>query len=124
MKIDYGYGEKEIIVSVLTLTLYEQEFQSDLIQDLFGRVSVEDTDASENEIILLDFSRTNWTAVTRCLWACLKTADPSLPSFKSWASSLGKVNLFDLKEELIPVVMENLFCAGASFSENEEEEEK
>ena len=124
MNIDYGYGEKEIIASVLTLTLYEQEFKSDMLQDLFGRVTLDDTEMGENEIIALDFTRTNWTAVTRCLWACLKTADPALPSFETWASSLDKVNLFNLKEELIPVVMENLFCAGAAFSENEEEEGK
>ena len=34
MRIDYGQGEKEVLFSVYTMTLYEQEFRSDPIHDL------------------------------------------------------------------------------------------
>lgn len=115
MKLDFGYGEQEVICSITTLMVYEQEFKRDLIQDLFGRMVLRDETEEEGEFVL-DFRDTNWTALIRVLWAALKTADDSLPPFAEWQANLEDVNLYIVQGVLVPEVQRRFFRAGGTGS--------
>lgn len=135
--VDYGQGEKEIIVSVKSLMLYEQEFGGrDMIKDVYGRVSLRKSDVKalekldtveeaeefvetgdSDEILMeLDYRNTNWTALIRALWACLKTADDSLPPFKEWEQGVGDIDLFSVSNQIVPELNRKFFRAGVSAS--------
>lgn len=118
MLIDYGQGEREIAVSILTLMIYEQEFGGDMLKDLFGRVEIREDDLVDaGTTFTFDYTTYNWTAATKALWACLKTADDSVPSFRTWASQVGDVNLYKAWLQLMPEVSRRLFRTGATDSE-------
>lgn len=114
MVIDFGNGPREAVVSVETLTVYEQEFGgADLIRDFMGVQNVsEDVDADS-----VDFRRVNWTALVRVLWAALRTADPEVVPFREWAASVGDVNLLVVNAQLGREVVRRLFRAGAADPE-------
>lgn len=101
MRIDYGQGEKEVLFSVYTMTLYEQEFRSDPIHDLYQG----------------EFNDVYFPAVAKLLWAGLKAADDAIPSFDKWARQVSGVNLREISNEMIPEVNDAFFRAGASDSE-------
>lgn len=117
MKLDYGYGEVEALLSVYTLSIYEQEFKADLIQDLFGRAVLREEKDEEDVIFAIDYRDTNWTALTRVLWASLKAADDSLPSFKEWSKGVGSIDLNAAHRAIVPEAMRQFFRAGVSDSE-------
>lgn len=117
MKIDYGNGEVEALLSVFTLTVYEQEFKADLIQDLFGRAVLREEKDEEGVLFAIDYRDVNWTALTRVLWAALKAADDSLPSFKEWSKGVGSIDLNAVHRAIVPEAMRQFFRAGASDSE-------
>lgn len=89
-------------VSFQTALIYEAEFQRDLIKDFFG-VSTTDptveTDEGEN-VVRVDFTKTNWTSTMKLLWAAIKTADPHAPSFTAWMKDTKGVNMWLLNEQL------------------------
>ena len=115
MKLNYGHGEKEIIVSAWTLYLYECEFKGgDMIADVFGRVEI---GGEDDGALVIDYSKTNWTSVIKALWACLKAADASLPPFEEWAKTLGTIDLYEVVSTVVPEMQRNLFQSGASDSE-------
>lgn len=131
MKIKIGDTEKEIILSVETLSIYEEEFNRDLIQDFFGKVDVrrgdlkdiaeeavgdgekEDEEVSEPSdddlLFTIDYTSTNWTSITRVLWAALRTADRSTPSYLSWIKTLGAINLNTINAQITPECMRQFF---------------
>lgn len=117
MLIDYGKGEKEAILSVETMTVYEQEFGRDIIQDLFGRVVVRKEQHEEDVEFAVDYRDTNWTAIVRVLWAALKTADGSTPSYKEWSKSVGNIDLNAIGRPILDEAWKMFFRAGASDSE-------
>lgn len=117
MLIDYGRGEEEAVISVATMMVYEQQFHSDIIQDLFGRSVIRRKDDSEDILLEVDYRDVNWTALVRVLWAALKTADETYPSFREWSLSLGPIDLNDLSAKLIPEAYGQFFRAGAAGSE-------
>lgn len=120
MLIDFGQGEKEVVISCWTAVLYEQEFKSDMLQDVLGKsvIRQSDFDAKDGDVIVeLDFTRTQWTALLRVLWAGLKTVDDSIPSFASWAKTCGEVDMMALTRTLSPAISEQFFRAGAAGSE-------
>lgn len=91
-------GEKrQAIASVLTLTLYEQEFGKGLIEDLFGKVKR--TNGVEEDVVM-DFTNNDWTAMMRALWACLKTADDTVPCFSQWQRDATGLNLIEVSSRL------------------------
>lgn len=116
MLLDYGCGEKELVYSVETLLVYEQEFGgADMIKDLFGRVVVRSNHADDGDVVLaLDYRDTNWTAALKALWAGEKTADPATPSFKEWSRKVGDVNLYKVTNAVVPEVQARFFRAGDS----------
>lgn len=129
MKIKIGEVEKEGILSIETLMVYEEEFGRDLIQDYFGKVEVrrsdlkdilpeedapvEDDSSIEEEqddvLFSIDYTTTNWTAITRVLWAALRTADRSIPAYQSWVKTLEAVNLNEINNQLTPECVRQFF---------------
>lgn len=117
MLIDYGRGEEEAVIGVATMMVYEQQFRSDIIQDLFGRSVLRRKPDDDDVLFEVDYRDVNWTALVRVLWAALKTADDSFPSFREWSMGLGPVDLNDLASKLIPEAYGQFFRAGAGSSE-------
>lgn len=125
MKLSVGGKELEAELGVETLVVYEEEFGRDLLQDMFGKVDVdvskltaEAGDADEGDepeetevgsVISVDFTQTNWTAITRVLWASLKTANPWFPTYREWSKSVGGLNLQEVVNELTPVAIRQFF---------------
>lgn len=116
MLIDFGCGEVEATPCVKTLVIYEQEFGSDMVQDLFGRETVRRTDDSD-VLFAFDYRDFEWTAALKALWASVKTADPSTPPFRAWADSLGDVDLMEVVARFIPEVRARLFRPRADTVE-------
>ena len=54
MKVTINGEEMEVKLSAFSMVLYEQEFGSDLIGDLNGKVKVDD---GEEEGVLFDFTK-------------------------------------------------------------------
>ncbi len=109
--VDSANGPFEVKYSFYTLYLYEQEFGSDLIKDLYGNAMV----ASDDEGMSFDFSAINWTAVVKALWAGAKCANPKLPRFSEWADTGSDgIDLFDAAGRVINEVNKELFRFGVA----------
>ena len=134
MKYDYdGSGvERELDATAYTLMVYEQEFKSGLIEDVFGRISIpEDTDG----MVVADYTRDNWVAYTRALWAMLRSASDRLasegkphdevPSFKAWAMYATNLNLAKVSYDLVMgEIQRRFFRSGAIANEDAAEPEE
>ena len=91
-----------------TAHIYEMEFRSDLIRDLFGvqtaeqPLELERTGDGDDDfrIVKIDFTKINWTVVAKALWAAVKTADPATPNYAEWMKSTSGVNLWLVQEQL------------------------
>lgn len=115
--IETGLGKVEVIASVETLAIYEQEFDGrDMIQDVFGKIEV----SEEEDGIVLDFTRTNWTALARALWACERTADRTVPSFAEWSKGAEGLNLLTVNRDLGEVIRKGFFRASADAAAEQE----
>ena len=120
MIIDYGCGDKEIAPNVWALALYEQEFGSDLIQDVFGRQRSKDVASDDGEggaEIVFDYTDANWFARTRALWAMLKAADDRIPRFSEWSKSATGFNMYLLFMGVTSAVRDGFFRSGSSSPE-------
>lgn len=104
MLIDFGHGSKELVFSVLTCVIYEQEFGTDMIQDFFNRIDIKREQEDEDIIVSLDFTQTPWTAYMKVIWAGMKAADDSTPPFMVWAKETTELELLETKEELVAAV--------------------
>lgn len=114
MKFSIGEGrELEIKLSFYTLYLYEQEFGSDMIKDTIGIIRVE-KEKKDSGVVELNFKNTNWTALTKALWAACKCADDSIPSFVEWSKGLEGVNMYALSETFATLIFQELFRTGVS----------
>lgn len=119
-------------VTFYTAHLYEMEFKTDLIQDLFGiqtadpsvgfDVEGEGEDA-QLKIARIDFTKVSWTAVAKVLWAAIKTADENTPSYTQWMKSTSGANLWLVQEQIGEEVADCFFRAGTPEEDVEEEAE-
>lgn len=111
MKVDFGKGDVEVVYNFYTLYIYEQEFNSDLIKDVYG---VARMDSSSGDV-LFDFTTVNWTSITKALWAGAKCADPSLPRYEDWARQMGGgIDFMQLAGALINEIDKELFRFGVA----------
>lgn len=117
MRVDYGCGERECALGVHAMMLYEQEFGSDIIKDLFGRVVLRRQADDPDVEFAMDYRDTNWTAAVKALWAGLKSADESVPPFREWERSAGAIDMNAVVAALIPEAWRMFFRAGADDSE-------
>ena len=139
--IDYGMGDREFRCTYRTLTIYEHEFRdpdgnpADLISDVMGKVrmsadetGIEIDDDGNIAAVVIDYTRDNWNAQKRALWAMLKTAEAiaikrgldveQVPSFREWDESLLECEP-DLREVSLAVgneLQRGLFRGGAAAS--------
>lgn len=118
--IDYGEGPKPVEASILSLVTYEQEFGSDLIKDVFGKVELDDS-AGDDATFVYDFGKTNWTALCRALWAFLRTADPSVPAFEEWARGVSGVNMHRVSREIFQLANDAFFRPQAAPASDRED---
>lgn len=110
-------------VTFYTAQLYEVEFRSDLIRDLFGVQTAEqalevemdgDGEEAQARIVKIDFTKVSWSAVMKVLWAALKTADSSLPSYSEWMKKASGANLWLVQELIGEAVTDCFFRASTS----------
>lgn len=107
MFLDYGKGRVEVVVSVEALVRYEMEFDgADMIQECLGRI--EQVGSSS----MFDFTQTSWTKLAKAIWACEKTANPSLPGFMEWARSVEDFDLIAVRTEFMTELVRRFFPAG------------
>ena len=112
----------ECTLSVLTLVLYEQEFNgADLIADISGKVTADDM--NPNDDVLFDFSKVPWTKVMQAAWAMVKTSDPSTPHFEQWAAKVEQVNSWEFRSVVDSAVNDTFFHSAAPVGEGRDEAE-
>lgn len=131
-----GTGEVEILATAYTLVIYEQEFHSDPIKDVFGKhqldgekAGVKDAAAAGSAATLyLDFTQENWVEETRLLWAMVKTANvladdrgdvapnDRVPGYMEWMKRVGKVNMRDIADAVFDEAVDGFFHTGAAVS--------
>ena len=117
MILKLGDEEREATMGVAALMVYEQQFHSDMVQDLFGRSVIRSHEDEEDVVFAVDYRDTNWTACLKAAWSCLKAADGNTPRWENWCETVGDVNLNELAESIIPAAFETFFRAGAGRSE-------
>lgn len=112
--VDVGTGPIECEASLRALIAYEQAFGSDMVHDLFGRVSLSERPDPD----VIDFTSFPWTRAVRALWACARARNAGVDDFESWAVQFDgrDVDLFALSATLVPELRRGLFRAGAADS--------
>ena len=118
-EIEIGGETYKAEVSFYTAQLYEAEFQADLIKDFFGIQFNEGpvkSDDGEN-IAAIDFTKINWFAATKAMWAALKTADESAPGFQTWLRRTSGANLWLVREQIAVEIADCFFRAEIAGEE-------
>lgn len=128
-EIEINGQKKKAEVSFKTAFLYEAEFGKDIIQDFFGVVSdennsalgfetVKDDSGEEVEVIArIDFTKINWLATIRVLWAAMKTADPSTKPFDAWSSKIDGVDMMGVRIAVAEAMNDCFFRSEAPQKE-------
>lgn len=128
MFVRIGDAEVEIMASLYTLVVYEQEFGSDLIKDVFGKHQVQNGDET---VLTIDYTQENWFEELKALWAMVKTAadlkdskgelapNDRVPGFNTWAKSniASQVNMREIADVVFTEAVSGFFRAGAADSE-------
>ena len=123
-EVKYSGGTHTAAAGLNALVIYEQEFESDLIKDVFGIVEVKEEDLekiaeeklggkekeSSDVVLVLDYTQTNWTKIVKAVWACLKNYNgDSIPSFKTWVNQTEGMNLTEVQNAAIVAFNETFF---------------
>jgi len=104
-------------VTFLTAVIYEQEFSRDIIKDLFGKQDAESGaieiagKGDKARIVSIDYTKVDWTNVMRAVWAAIRTADDSVPSFKAWMKSVRNANSWELRSMVVDAAYDCFFRA-------------
>lgn len=107
-------------VTFYTAQLYEAEFRADIIKDLFGEQSLEpQLEMDGDAIVKIDFTKVNWLATAKVLWAAIKTADESTPSYTSWMKATKGLNMWLVSELLSAEVADCFFRADFAGAEEQ-----
>ena len=121
---DVTIGDKtyKAEVSFYTAVLYESEFQSDIIADLFGVQGRSKNPFSiDGDEVEVDFTKVGWLSVAKATWAAIKTENAATPSYTSWMKKARGVNFWDLREALIEDASECFFRPETAEAEEPEE---
>lgn len=113
--IEIDGKEVQAKVSFYTAQLYESEFPgSDMLKDLFGVQTFEETVSMDGDFVAkIDFTKVNWLATAKVLWAAVKTADESTPGYTAWMKGTSGVNMWLVSEILSAEVADCFFRAEA-----------
>ena len=97
-------------VSFYTAYLYEAEFQRDLIKDFLGvQDSIAPVEFEGESVVKIDFTKIDWNASSRALWAALKTADQKTQGYEKWMKQAKGVNMWLAREMLAAEVSDCFF---------------
>lgn len=147
-RIDYGDGERQLTCTGWTQVIYEQQFcndenkriTGDLIADVMGKVTASSDDVlTVNDdgafvTTVVDYTRLNWNAIRRALWAMLRTAYeisvdegnllPEVEPFGEWEGTLLKCepDMQDISVKVMSEIQRGLFRSGAAASGETSEE--
>lgn len=113
-------------VTFYTALLYEQEFQSDIVADLFGTQGKDSNPFSVSKkgaVVAIDFSKVSWLSVAKATWAALKTVDSTIPSYTAWMKETKGVNFWDLRESLLEDASDCFFRTDAAEEDAQEAKE-
>lgn len=114
-KVEIGGKEYEAEVSFYTAQIYEAEFRADIIKDLFGEQDLSSPfELDGDEVVKIDFTTVNWLAMTKALWAALKTADDSTPGYQVWMKKTSGTNLWVVQELIGAEVADCFFRSPAA----------
>lgn len=123
--VEFEEGTYDAEVTFYTAVLYEQEFCKDMLQDFFGVQGADGPIGVDGDsIVTIDFTKVNWAASTKVLWAALKTADPSIPSYTAWVKNAKGANLWLVREQLAEEIGDCFFRSEVAGEETEEKEER
>lgn len=136
--IDYENNgvEHEYEATTYTLVIYEQEFKSDLIKDIFGRIDVRTAAQNFDEngnLVAMDYTIDNWNAELRAFWAMLKTSEAiarsegrytaTVPRFVEWCLKTRSIDMGQISQTVYDECNRGLFRAGAADSEETDEQD-
>lgn len=128
-EIEINGHKKKAEISFKTAVLYEAEFSKDIIQDFFGVVSDENNSAlgfetvkndsgEEVEVVArIDFTKIDWLATIRVLWAAMKTADPNTKPFDAWSSKIDGVDMMGIRIAVAEAMNDCFFRSEAPKEE-------
>lgn len=132
-KIDYERNgvEREYEATTYTLVVYEQEFKSDLIKDVFGRIDLRNSQTvldDDGNLIVVDYTTDNWIGYLKAFWAMLKTSEAicrrenrpclAVPSFNQWSLETRSIDMAELSSVVVRELNRGLFRTGAADSDN------
>lgn len=109
-------------VTFYTAWLYENEFRKDLISDFYGVQDLSPVVSMDDDEFKVDFTKVNWLAATRVLWAAVKTADDSTPSYNAWMRKTQGVDTWVVRQKLDEAISECFFRSEAAPEETSEAE--
>ena len=104
-------------VTFYTAWLYEAEFGKDLISDFYGVQDLTPIVSADNDEFKVDFTKVNWLAATRVLWAAIKTAKASTPAYQEWMRKTQGVDTWTVRQKLDEAITECFFRAEAAGEE-------
>lgn len=109
-------------VTFYTSWLYENEFAKDLISDFYGVQDMSPIMSMDGDEFKVDFTKVNWNAATRVLWAAVKTVKPNTPSYTEWMRKTRGVDTWDVRQKLDEAITECFFRTEAPAEEISESE--
>lgn len=122
-RFDVGYGDGTThgaVAGLHALDIYEQEFGRDLIKDVYGVVEVHESDISDvhrdgDDVVLrVDYTSVEWTSLVRAVWACIRNADESTPSYAEWEKQADGMNMRAVQNAAMPAFEDAFFREGGA----------
>lgn len=96
-------------ITFYTAWLYESEFHADLISDFYGVQDMTPVATGEGDAFRVDFTRVNWGALMRVLWAALKTAKQSTPPYSAWVKNVRGIDSYTLRGQVDEAIADCFF---------------
>lgn len=96
-------------VTFYTAWLYEAEFGKDLISDFYGVQDLSPVVSANDDEFKVDFTKVNWLAATRVLWAAIKTAKTNTPAYQEWMRKTQGIDTWTVRQKLDEAITECFF---------------
>lgn len=107
-------------VTFYTAWLYENEFSKDLISDFYGVQDMSPVMSMDGDEFKVDFTKVNWIAATRVLWAAVKTVSQATPPYAEWMKKTQGVDTWTVRQKLDEAITECFFRTEAAGEETTE----
>lgn len=104
-------------VTFYTAWLYEAEFGKDLISDFYGVQDLSPMVSNDEGEFRVDFTKVNWLAATRALWAAVKTAKATTPAYEEWMRKTQGIDTWLVRQRLDEAIAECFFRSEAAREE-------